>query len=207
MLLRANLALITMTHLPFSGITATSLANNGEVVSLAAQDDSSPQRSPGGRWVPYDYPNWYHLVRDGVGCVWCGRAGSTTAYGEGETRVVMHTAVACLACGTVQCNSDSECSACFYGWMPNWSRGRYPDQAARQCGYTGCTNEAVAKAPRVGRVCKDDLRRPKVGGRPLSEVIEKNLRRSLEHEGGSRWEWQWLVWREPANPRQEEVLF
>jgi len=145
-------------------------------------------------------------VRDGVGCVWCGRAGSTYTCGEGKTQVVTHTAAACLACGTVQCNSRSECAACFYGWMPGWSRGRYPDQAGRQCGYKSCTKEAVAKAPRVGRVCKDDLRRPKVSGRPLAEVIEENRRRSFEHEGGSRWQGQWLVWREPAQPRQEEVL-
>jgi len=110
----------------------------------------------------------------------------------------MHNAAACLACGTVQCNSDSECAACFYGWMPGWSRGLYPDALARQCGYKRCTNDAIAKAQRVGRVCKEHLSQSKVNGRPLSEVIEENRRRSLDHEGGSRWQWQWMVWRKPA---------
>ena len=160
---------------------------------MPVQDDSSPPRSPGGRWVPYDYERWYHLIRDGVGCLWCGRAGSVHAD-------QMHSATACLACGTVQCNSDSECAACFYGWMPGWSRGLYSRASDKQCGYTHCTNAAVANAPRVGRVCKDHLSRPKVNGRPLSDVIEGHRRTSLEHEGGSRCQWQWMVWREPAKP-------
>jgi hypothetical protein len=167
---------------------------------LVVLDDSSPPRSPGGRWVPYDYPNWYHLVRDGVGCVWCSRAGNVSRHGEGDKATVMHGPAACLACGTVQCNSDAKCSACFYGWMPGWSRGLHPDANARQCGYKSCTNDAVAKAPIVGRVCKDHLSRPKVNGRPLADVIEESRRRSLDHEGGSRWQWQWMVWREPAKP-------
>ena len=160
---------------------------------LAVQDDSSPPHSPGGRWVPYDYQNWYHLIRDGVGCLWCGRAGSGNAD-------QMHSAAACLACGTMQCNSKPECAACFYGWMPGWSRGLYVDTSSRQCGYANCTNAAVAKAPRVGRVCKAHLGRPKVNGRPLADVIEENRRRSIEHEGGQRWQWQWMTWREPATP-------
>jgi hypothetical protein len=167
---------------------------------LSAQDSTSPPRSLGGRWVPYDYARWYHLVRDGVGCVWCGRAGSVSRHGEGEKAILMHNAAACLACGTVQCNSDSKCSACLYGWMPGWSRGIYPDQAARQCGYANCTNPAVAKAPRVGRVCKEDLGRPKVNGRPLAEVIEENRRHALDHEGGYFAQWRWMTWREPAKP-------
>jgi len=110
----------------------------------------------------------------------------------------MHSAAACLACETVQCNSDSECAACFYGWMPNWSRGLSPDSRSRQCGYAHCTNDAVAKAPRVGRVCKDDLSRPKVNGRPLTDVIEGHRRAALDHQGGGQW--QWMTWREPAKP-------
>jgi hypothetical protein len=163
---------------------------------VVVQDASNPPRSPGGRWVPIGYEGRYHLIRDGVGCLWCGWAGNVGAN-------QMHDAATCLACGTVQCNSRSECSACFYGWMPGWSRSLYPDSKYRQCGYASCTNAAVAKAPRVGRVCRDHLDRPKVNGRPLAEVIEENRRRSLDHEGGSRWQWQWMVWREPAKQAAE----
>jgi hypothetical protein len=143
-----------------------------------------------GRWVPADWQQWGHLVRDGVGCRWCGRAGSIGPH-DGQ----MHRPAACLACGTVQCNDSSKCAACLYGWLPGWSRGGPVSADSRQCGYTGCAGDAVADAPRVGRVCAAHLDRPRVNGRPLAEVIADHRRQALAHTGQ---QWRRMVWRPAA---------
>jgi hypothetical protein len=71
----------------------------------------------------------------------------------------------CLACGSRQCNSrQGRCIVCLVGIMPDWSGWR------RECGYTGCHEQAVAKAPRVRWVCAEHLDRPKRwwGGKQIS---------------------------------------
>jgi hypothetical protein len=152
---------------------------------------------PGGRWVPKDWPRWDHLIRSGGGCLWCGRGGNLTT----EDRQ-MHRAGTCLACGTVQCNGNAKCYACLVGWMPNWSRGM-GSRDARLCGYKGCDRDAVAEAPRVGRVCEGCLDRPKLkqwGGTTITlrERIARNVAEATQGAGDWRSDWRRMVYREPA---------
>ncbi len=150
----------------------------------------SPVRDPYAtpRWVRVGWEANWHLVRAGAGCRWCGWAGGVSLAGQA------HQAVACLACDTVQCNVKETCAACLVGWLPGWSRGL--DPAARRCGYRRCGNDAVAKAPRVRRVCKDHLGRVKSRGTTLDRRIEQTKATSLEHGGGFVHQWQWMVWRD-----------
>ena len=57
----------------------------------------------------------------------------------------------CLACGSVQCMSNGlsngTCSICYHGLLPGWSGN---DQ---KCGYKGCEEKAVARAPRGKKFC------------------------------------------------------
>jgi hypothetical protein len=76
------------------------------------------------------------------------------------------------------------CIICLVGIMPNWSGWR------RGCGYTGCHEQAVAKAPRVGWVCAEHLDHPKRwwGGKQIS-VAEDIAHRLAIRDG-----------REPGGP-------
>jgi hypothetical protein len=53
---------------------------------------------------------------------------------------------------------------CLVGIVPDWSGWR------RDCGYAGCHEQAVARAPRVGQVCFAHLERPtrRWGGTTIS---------------------------------------
>lgn len=57
----------------------------------------------------------------------------------------------CKACGTVQCMSNGgargTCSICLLGILDGWSGHD------RACGYKGCSERAVAEAPRIHNVC------------------------------------------------------
>jgi hypothetical protein len=70
----------------------------------------------------------------------------------------------CLACGSRQCNDQPECRVCLVGIMPDWSGWQ------RECGYAGCHEQAVARAPRIGQVCAQHLGRPTqlLGGKKTS---------------------------------------
>lgn len=137
-----------------------------------AASSSSGPAGTAGRWV-YDWER-AEAHRRGVGCRYCGRI-------NGDCR-----AATCMACGTVQCDShNGRCIVCYVGFMPNWSRS-YGGPDMRVCGYAGCDQEAVAKAPRVGRVCRDHLGRATEleGGRKVT-LAEKILR-YLRHRDGDR---------------------
>lgn len=142
-----------------------------------------------GRYVSKD---WRRHAQPN-GCAWCGSGVDGT-----------HRPTTCLACGVTQCHAHhSECRACFYGWLPGWSRGYvWADDGstrnvAGRCGYKGCENPAVAKAPRVGRVCADHLDRPKLHGATLAEEILANRTAALT-SGDYRDRWRRMVWRPAA---------
>lgn len=93
------------------------------------------QRRP--RWVSKDqYWHWYE-----GGCQYCGQLTGRAG--------LDHAPALCGLCGTVQCQRGSTCQVCYSGFMP----GYRPGQEA-VCGYAGCERTAVAKAPRIRRVCK-----------------------------------------------------
>lgn len=85
-------------------------------------------------------------------CLHCG-----DFYGVclGERRV--HPPSICKACGTPQCWTNGlargTCGVCYVGLLDKFSGHNKP------CGYAHCGKEAVALAPRVGRVCRDHLKR------------------------------------------------
>jgi hypothetical protein len=107
-------------------------------------------------------------------CRFCGRATDTQ---EPNCRPGV-----CLACGSRQCNSrQGRCIVCLVGIMPDWSGWR------RECGYTGCQAQAVARAPRVGVVCAEHLSRPtrRWAGTTIS-LAEDIARRVAERDGTVR---------------------
>lgn len=137
-----------------------------------------------GRYVPEDFAK--RVTRDDHGCPWCGWWG-------GVNRGQPHEYIECLACGVPQCRSHPECRACLVGWLPGWSRNWGGQDAL--CGYKGCDNDAVAKAPRVGRVCATHLARPKVNGETLADVVERHRTEALTNVGGYSTRWRRMVWR------------
>lgn len=109
-----------------------------------APGDTGPHTRWGVRFTPYPWTQ----------CRFCGCAT--------EARQPDCRPDVCRACGTRQCNSrQGRCVVCLVGIMPDWSGWRC------ECGYAGCHEQAVARAPRVGRVCAQHLGRPcqLVGGR------------------------------------------
>jgi hypothetical protein len=105
-------------------------------------------------------------------CRFCGRAADRNC-----------EPVACMLCGTVQCKSRTECLICLYGWLPGWYRGGTSE--AKQCGYSGCTDEAVTKAPRVKRACAGHVGRVKVNGTSLVDYVAERLK---HRDSGKGWE-------------------
>lgn len=127
-----------------------------------------------GRWGTQ--ARWYSWPQ----CRYCGRAADRDC-----------PKTTCLACGTEQCfGLRTTCMVCLIGWLPGWSR------SDKYCGYKGCSNPAVAKAPRVGRCCMGHLARAKSQGMTLAESIAAHVaRRDL---GGL--DWQRLVHFTPEVP-------
>ncbi|MEW1837505.1 hypothetical protein AB0392_06060 [Nonomuraea angiospora] len=91
-------------------------------------------------------------------CRYCGCGGP-----DGD-----HQRTVCRACDMPQCLYPSKCRICLVGYIQGVSYGLYSND--RCCGYKKCTNEAVAEAPRVKRVCRDHLPRVtrKWAGRTIS---------------------------------------
>jgi hypothetical protein len=82
-------------------------------------------------------------------CRYCGIGGP-----DGD-----HARTLCRGCDMPQClYPHGGCPLCYVGYLDGVSYGSYIDGGQR-CGYK-CTGEAVAKAPRVRRVCKEHLDRP-----------------------------------------------
>jgi hypothetical protein len=126
----------------------------------------------GGQHAPGNYP-WAQ-------CRFCGRAQ------DGDC-----PPATCQLCGSVLCHgAGADCRVCHYGFIPGWSRGC----AQRVCGRKHCAAEAVAKAPRVGRVCAEHAKLTKlrlVGGRTLT-ITEYVAERIAHRDAGKGWEcWRW----------------
>jgi hypothetical protein len=126
-----------------------------------------------GRWVRGGYYggrryNWPQ-------CTYCGRAGTDCP------------AVECLLCGSRQCHGngsgDGCCAVCYYGYLPGWSRSSEP----KDCGYKSCDKDAIAKAPRVKRVCADHADRVKVLKMTLTEYVAEQVAVRDSGKGWQRW--------------------
>jgi hypothetical protein len=131
-----------------------------------------------GRWGVqarrYEYMN--------AQCRYCGSGCTGPANG-----VAAHPRAECLACGTPQCDQGS-CIVCMAGYV-----GRPPYSVRADggtCGYARCDGQAVAKAPRVGRVCLGHLTQAKSRGQTLADDIASYVR--LRELGGL--DWQKLAW-------------
>lgn len=132
-----------------------------------------------GRWgvqaTRYTYMN--------AQCRYCGSGCSGPAGG-----VAAHPRAECLACGTPQCDTTGSCLVCFAGYV-----ARPPFSVRAEggiCGYARCDGQAVARAPRVGRVCLADLAKAKSRGTTLADDIANSVR--LRELGGL--DWQKLAW-------------
>ncbi len=137
-----------------------------------------------GRWGVqarrYEYMN--------AQCRYCGYGCPGPEHG-----VTAHPRAQCLACGTPQCDTTGSCLVCMAGYV---ARPPFSVRAeGGTCGYAKCDGPAVAKAPRVGRVCLADLGKPAVirGGNgriTLADSIGASL---LQRELGGL-DWQQLAW-------------
>jgi hypothetical protein len=89
------------------------------------------------RWSLGGYAQQYAWAQ----CRYCGRAQSHDC-----------PVVTCPLCSTALCfGRGHDCSVCYHGFIPGWSR--FPSE--RECGRKGCDRPAIAKAPRVKRVCAE----------------------------------------------------
>jgi len=130
------------------------------------------------RYVRKDQRRYIEINGHTGGCLACGYFGALSGRA--------HNAITCRACGVTQCEGLRDtCYVCLYGFVLSESR-------AGVCGYAGCGKPAVAKAPRVGRCCKDCLGRVKArrsGGATLLKVIAHSLE-TLDRD--------WTVWHPPV---------
>lgn len=136
--------------------------------------------TPAGRWA-YSGP---HASRSypWPQCRFCGRAQTHDC-----------PPATCQLFGSVVCHgSGAECPVCHYGYLPGWSRST--DE--RVCGRKHCTAAAVAKAPRVRRVCADHARQTVLrlhGGRRLT-LAEYVAQRLAHRDSGKGWKhWRWMT--------------
>jgi hypothetical protein len=132
-----------------------------------------------GRWGVqarrYEYMN--------AQCRYCGLHCDGPAHS-----VTAHPRAQCLACGTPQCDNQGDCLVCMAGFV-----GRPPFSVRAEgsrCGYARCHSQAVARAPRVGRVCLGCLARAKSRGMTVADDIANYVR--LRELGGL--DWQQLAW-------------
>lgn len=125
-----------------------------------------------------------HYSRPGV-CRFCGCGGP-----DGD-----HARTRCRACDMPQClYPHGGCPLCYVGYLDGVSYGSYID-GSKLCGYR-CTGEAVAKAPRVQRVCKDHLGRPTslVGGRKVTVAEQITERVAMLGQTFGVPDWQRTYW-------------
>ena len=107
-------------------------------------------------------------VSAGSSCRLCG-----TAWGGYPTRECPVTI--CKACDTPQCLGNGlghgACGICHVGLLPGWSGSDL------ECGYKGCTNRAVAFAPRVGTCCAEHALRARTSPKKITiaEYIVEQL--------------------------------
>lgn len=127
-----------------------------------------------GRWVYGGHRaagnrTWAH-------CRFCGRAQNHDC-----------PPATCRLCGSVVCHgAGPDCPVCHYGFIPGWSR----QPSERECGRKHCTAEAVAKAPRVRRVCTEHAKVTPLrlyGGRTLT-LAEYVAQRITHRDSGKGWE-------------------
>jgi hypothetical protein len=107
------------------------------------------------RWVAKDQ---YWAVHEG-GCHYCGQY--TGEPGRD------HLPAQCALCGSVQCHRGESCHVCYAGFLPGYRPGE-----TGICGYTGCGRPAVAKAPKIRRVCR--------GCAPRVTIIRRGQRLRLD---------------------------
>lgn len=82
-------------------------------------------------------------------------------------------AVACMACGVVQCMGNGpSCAICYRGLLPNWSG------TTRPCGYKGCKQQAISRAQRVGYVCGEHATRAKAH---KTSTIAEGIQEALQN--------------------------
>jgi hypothetical protein len=144
----------------------------------ANRTDAALARDSYARWgiahehAPYDQ------------CTYCGRVGRDCG------------PVTCLACGTRQCDTGSDCAVCLAGLL----RPTHPTGEPRVCGYSGCGAAAVARAPRVGFACGGHLWRPSRTwrGKTISLADDIRSRVAERDNGGSTW--RRLAWMGPGDP-------
>ncbi|WP_433250413.1 hypothetical protein ACQPYK_04115 [Streptosporangium sp. CA-135522] len=124
-----------------------------------------------------------HDRRPGV-CRFCNSGGP-----DGD-----HQRTVCRACDMPQCLYPHECRICYVGYLDGVSYGLYGDE--RLCGYRRCANPAVAKAPRVQRVCRDHLARVTRtwGGRTINLADDITERIALLGQTYGVPDWQRAYW-------------
>jgi hypothetical protein len=118
-------------------------------------------------------------------CRYCGAGGPDSD----------HRRTVCRACDMPQClYPHGACPLCYVGYLDGVSYGSYLD-GSKRCGYK-CTGEAVAKAPRVRRVCKDHLGRPTslIGGRKVTVAEQITSRVAMLGQTSGVPDWQRTYW-------------
>ena len=128
-----------------------------------------------GRWVRgnltrYSWPQ----------CGFCGRAQSHDC-----------KPATCPLCETTLCfGAGHECGVCHYGLIPGWSK-----MGREVCGYAGCGQPSIAKAPRVGQACAGHVDRAKVrlGARSYT-LREYAALRVAERDKPSGQTARWVRW-------------
>lgn len=122
--------------------------------------------SPRPRWVRKNGASDYARSE---GCPCCG-----SMRGRGPCEVSV-----CRACGSHVCHSyggaNGSCPVCLFGLILGWSGAE-----TMPCGYKGCADKAVARAPRVGACCARHLGKASVslprGRVTLAEYVAEQLR-------------------------------
>lgn len=131
--------------------------------------------APSGRWVLGEVRRYAWAQ-----CRFCGRAQDHDC-----------PAATCLLCGSTQCYGNGpDCRVCYHGFLPGWSR-----PTGCQCGHRGCATAAVARAPRVHRVCLAHARTTKlrIGGRTVT-IAERAAELVAHRDSGDGWEhWRWTT--------------
>jgi hypothetical protein len=149
-----------------------------DIVGELLQDRPSTGLLERGRW------GWKRGYSRPEVCRYCGSGGP-----DGD-----HRRTVCRACEMPQCLYPRECRICYVGYINGVSYGLYGDE--RFCGYKNCTNEAVAKAPRVKKVCRDHLSRVtrRWGGRTISLADEITERVAMLGQTYDVRDWQRTYW-------------
>jgi hypothetical protein len=114
--------------------------------------------------------DWHaEYYRTQFNCLACGTYWGQPDHGDRACDVAT-----CMLCQSPQCMGyglgNGTCAICLYGLLPGWSGND------RKCGYAGCGNKAVARAPRIGYVCMEHTRRVKIGKLDtLAEYVVRHL--------------------------------